>query len=131
MLLIDSSVWIDFFNGKPTTQTLYLRDDAERDQILLGDLILCEVLQGFKNEKDHKAARELLLSFAYQNMVGQQIALQSVDYFRYLRQQGVTVRKTIDVLIATFCIVNEHELLHADRDFDMIEKYLPLKVKHP
>ncbi len=131
MLLVDSSVWIDFFNGKATAQTLHLRDEVNRDKILLGDLILCEVLQGFKNDKDYRAARELLLSFTYQNIVGQQIALQSADYFRYLRQQGVTVRKTIDVLIASFCIVHEHELLHSDRDFDMIEKHLPLKVKHP
>lgn len=131
MLLVDSSVWIDFCNGKATAQTLHLRDEVNREKILLGDLILCEVLQGFKNDKDYKAARELLLSFTYQNIVGQQIALQSADHFRYLRQQGVTVRKTIDVLIASFCIVHEHELLHSDRDFDMIEKHLPLKVKHP
>lgn len=130
MLLIDSSVWIDFFNGKPTPQTLYLRDEVERHEILLGDLILCEVLQGFRAESDFLNARQLLLSFPCQNLTGVALALQTAQNYRYLRTKGVTVRKTIDMMIATFCIENQHELLHADRDFEVIEQYLSLSVRH-
>ena len=131
MLLIDSSVWIDYFNGKETAQTLFLRDDAPRDQILIGDLILCEVLQGFKHKKHFENAKKLLLSFAYQDMVGSKIALKSAENYRQLRSSGITIRKTIDVIIATFCIENKHQLLHSDRDFDAIEINLPLQVYHP
>jgi predicted nucleic acid-binding protein len=131
MLLVDSSVWIDFFNGKSTLQTLYLRDEVERHEILLGDLILCEILQGFRSESDFQKVRQLLLNFPCQNLVGSTVALQAAQNYRYLRTQGVTVRKTIDMMIATFCMENQHELLHADRDFEIIEQYLPLSVKHP
>jgi predicted nucleic acid-binding protein len=131
MLLIDSSVWIDFFNGKQTVETLYLRDQANQREILLGDLILCEVLQGFRFEKDFIKAHQLLLSFPCHNISGKELALQTAQNYRYLRAKGVTVRKTIDMMIATFCIENKHELLHSDRDFDVIEQYLPLLVKHP
>lgn len=131
MLVIDSSVWIDYFNGKETPQALFLRDDAPRDQILIGDLILCEVLQGFKHQKHFEKAKELLLSFAYQDMVGSKIALKSAENYRQLRSSGITIRKTIDVIIATFCIENKHQLLHSDRDFDAIELNLPLQVYHP
>ncbi|WP_069473710.1 type II toxin-antitoxin system VapC family toxin [Candidatus Marithrix sp. Canyon 246] len=131
MLVVDSSVWIDYFNGKETPQTLFLRDDAPRDQILVGDLILCEVLQGFKHQKHFENAKKLLFSFAYQDMAGSKIALKSAENYRQLRSRGVTIRKTIDVIIATFCIQNEHQLLHSDRDFDAIETNLPLQVYHP
>jgi len=131
MLLVDSSVWIDFFNGKVTRQTLYLRDEVKRHEILLDDLILCEVLQGFRSESDFLKARQLLLSFPCQNISGQMLALQTAQNYRYLRTKGVTVRKTIDMMIATFCIENHHELLHADRDFEVIEQYLLLLVRHP
>lgn len=130
MLLVDSSVWIDFFNGQPTQQTLYLRDEVDRQEILLGDLILCEVLQGFRLESDFMNARQLLLSFPCQNLTGQVLALKAAQNYRYLRANGVTVRKTIDLLIATFCIENQHELLHADRDFDVVEQHLSLPVRH-
>jgi hypothetical protein len=124
-------VWIDFFNGKVTLQTLYLRDEVKRHEILLGDLILCEVLQGFRSESEFLKARQLLLSFPCQNISGQVLALQTAQNYRYLRTKGITVRKTIDMMIATFCIENHHELLHADRDFEVIEQYLPLLVRHP
>lgn len=131
MLLVDSSVRIDFFNGKSTIQALYLRDHADRSQIATGDLILCEVLQGFRSEHDFKATQELLLSFHYHDMVGKVVALQSAENYRYLRQRGITVRKTIDMLIATFCISHGLQLLHADRDFDALEEHLGLQVAHP
>ncbi|OQW87367.1 MAG: VapC toxin family PIN domain ribonuclease [Thiotrichaceae bacterium IS1] len=122
---------MDFFNGKVTLQTLYLRDEVKRHEILLGDLILCEVLQGFRSDSEFLKARQLLLSFPCQNISGPVLALQTAQNYRYLRTKGVTVRKTIDMMIATFCIENHHELLHADRDFEVIEQYLPLLVRHP
>ncbi len=131
MLLVDSSVWMDFFNGQPTRQTLYLRDEVDRQEILLGDLILCEVLPGFRLESDFMNARQLLLSFPGQNLTGQVLALKAAQNYHYLRANGVTVRKTIDLIIATFCIENQHELLHADRDFDVVEQHLSLPVRHP
>jgi predicted nucleic acid-binding protein len=89
------------------------------------------VLQGFKSDRDYQETREILLSFTQQEMINQTIALQSADYYRYLRSKGITIRKTIDMLIATFCITNKHELFHADRDFDAIKQHLPLQVRNP
>jgi len=131
MILIDSSVWIDFFNGKITTQTVYLRDYANRSEIATGDLVLCEVLQGFRSNTDYQAAHELLLDFQFYNLGGKVIALQAAQNYRQLRQQGITVRKTIDMLIATFCINQGFQLLHSDRDFDVMEEHLGLRVVHP
>lgn len=128
MMVVDSSVWIDYFNGQSTPQTLYLRDQADRGRIVVGDLILCEVLQGFRRDQDVQTARELLLGFQYRELVGQQVALDAALHYRTLRARGVTVRKTIDMLIATFCLRNDFELLHADRDFDPMETYLGLRV---
>ncbi|EXJ16323.1 type II toxin-antitoxin system VapC family toxin [Imhoffiella purpurea] len=128
MMVVDSSVWIDYFNGQPTPQTRYLRDRAERSQIVVGDLILCEVLQGFRRDRDVRTARELLLGFQYRELVGQQVALEAAGHYRTLRTKGVTARKTIDMLIATFCLRNNFALLHADRDFDPIEAHLGLQV---
>ena len=119
-----------FFNGKISNQTLYLRDKVDRNTLLVGDIILCEVLQGFRQNKDFNSARQLLLSFSQCDMSNQTIALASADNYRYLRTKGITVRKTIDMLIATFCIQNKYQLLHTDKDFDVIEKYLPLDVYH-
>jgi len=128
MMLVDSSVWIDYFNGEATAQTLFLRDKADRRQIIVGDLILCEVLQGFRSDKDVQSARALLLGFHYRELVGQEVALEAARHYRALRVQGVTVRKTIDMLIGTYCLLNDLELLHADRDFDAMETHLGLRV---
>lgn len=128
MIVVDSSVWINYFNGKVTPQTLYLRDRANRKEIIVGDLILCEVLQGFRNNKDFDAARSLLLSFKFREIVGQTVALESVKNYRLLRERGITIRKTIDVLIGTFCIVNDFYLLHTDSDFDPMKIHLGLRV---
>ncbi len=127
-MVVDSSVWIDFFNGRETQQSVYLRDLADRARIVVGDLILCEVLQGFRQEKDFQSTRELLLSFHYRDMVGQVVALEAARHYRTLRGRGITVRKTIDVLIGTFCLMNDFELLHDDRDFDPMETHLGLRV---
>lgn len=131
MMLVDSSVWIGYFNGTATPQTHFLRDMLDRDEILVGDLILCEVLQGFRHDKHAAAARELMLGFHYRNIGGRDVALRAADMYRALRAQGVTVRKTIDVLIGSFCILNGVRLLHDDRDFDVLEERAGLSVMHP
>ncbi len=128
MIVVDSSVWIDYFNGKITPKTNWLDSALGNQPILIGDLILTEVLQGFQSDKDFNKAKNLLLSFPVFEMLGQEVALKSALNYRYLRKKGVTIRKTIDVIIGTFCIHNAFSLLHDDRDFTPLEKYLRLKV---
>ncbi len=130
-LLVDSSVWIDYFNGEQTSETDYLDRSLGHREIVVGDLVLAEVLGGFRREEDFERARDALLKFPVLAMVGADIALKSAHHFRYLRARGVTVRKTIDSLIATFCTEHDLELLHSDRDFDAFEDHLGLKVVHP
>ncbi len=128
MIVVDSSVWIDYFNGNLTPQTNWLDSALGNEPILIGDLILTEVLQGFQSDKDFKKTKGLLLSFPLVEMLGQEVALKSASNYRYLRKKGVTIRKTIDVIIGTFCIHNAFSLLHDDRDFTPLEKHLHLKV---
>lgn len=131
MLIVDSTIWIDYFNGLVTPQTDYLHNMLDKTPILIGDLILAEVLQGFRQDADFEKARRMLDKFLQVTMVNPALALQSARNYRSLRQKGITVRKTIDSLIAAYCIENDHELLHNDNDFDGYEKYLGLKVVHP
>ncbi len=131
MILADSSVWIDYFNGRPTWQTDLLDASLSSMPVIMGDLILTEVLQGFKSDKDFRTARMFLEALPFRQMGGYQIALQSARNYRKLRKTGVTVRKTIDVIIATFCIVEGLTLLHDDRDFDPIAFHFPLKTAIP
>ncbi len=128
MMVVDSSVWIDYFNGKITKQTNLLHSLLGNELIVVGDLILTEVLQGFQNDKDFKKAGELLDSLIFRQMLGKELAVKSAKNYRRLRKKGVTVRKTIDVIIATFCIANNLPLLHSDRDFNPMQKHLNLKV---
>jgi predicted nucleic acid-binding protein len=131
MLVVDSTVWIDFFNGVDTPQTDYLNEIADQTPIVIGDLILAEVLQGFRDDSDFEKARRAFGKYIQTEMVNPELALQSARNYRMLRRKGVTVRKTIDSLIATYCIENEHTLLHNDRDFDAYEKHLGLRVANP
>jgi predicted nucleic acid-binding protein len=131
MLVVDSTVWIDYFNGVVSRQTDHLHRMADQTPILVGDLILAEVLQGFRDDADFEEARQALGKFVQVDMVNPGLALQSARNFRLLRRKGVTVRKTIDSLIATYCIENEHDLLHKDSDFDGYELHLGLRVIHP
>jgi predicted nucleic acid-binding protein len=131
MLVIDTTVWIDYFNGVENPQTDYLYNMLDKTPILVGDLILAEVLQGFRYDADFEKARGALGRFLQVNMVNSALALQSARNYRLLRQNGVTVRKTMDSLIATYCIENDHELLHNDNDFGGYEKHLGLRVTHP
>jgi len=128
MIVVDSSVWIDFFNGKRTSQTDWLDSALGNTPILMGDLILAEVLQGFQSERDFRIAGDLLSRLPFMPMVGQALALESALNYRLLRKKGVTVRKTIDVMIGTFCIHHRFPLLHDDRDFDPMAKILGLEV---
>ncbi len=130
-LLIDSSVWIAYFNGVISAQTDYLHRVLAQEPLLVGDLILAEVLQGFRHQKDFERARQAMTVFTIAPMVGTEIAIKSALNYRTLRAKGITIRKTIDCLIATFCIENRHTLLHLDRDFDMFEQHLSLRVYHP
>lgn len=131
MLLIDSSVWIDYFNGVTSPQTNYLHEALTQQEILVGDVILAEVLRGFRRDADFEAARQALSRFRQAAMLDPVLAVRSAQNHRELRRRGVTVRKTIDCFIATFAIERGHALLHADRDFDPFERYLGLRVVHP
>ncbi len=128
MIVVDSSVWIDYFNGAPSAAAARLDGVLGKKRLLTGDLIIVEVLQGFRSDKEHAAARLVLERLPFESMVGKDIAIAAAANYRALRKKGVAPRKTIDVLIATFCIENGHALLHADRDFDAIEKHLGLKT---
>ena len=128
MILVDSSVWIDYFRGTNTPQTEKLDTLLGREFLVIGDLILTEVLQGFADERDFNKVRKMLTSLAVVELGGLEIAVQAARNFRRLRVLGVTVRKTIDTLIATWCIESEYHLLHDDRDFDPFAKHLGLRV---
>jgi len=128
MVLVDTSVWVDYFNGLETPRTDRLDQLLGSGRLLTGDLILAELLQGFAKDADYRTARRLLLELPCAELVGRDNALRAADYYRRLRKQGVTVRKTIDVLIGTYCIQHRHELLHADRDFDSMQRHLGLRV---
>ncbi|HKY55691.1 MAG TPA: PIN domain nuclease [Anaerolineales bacterium] len=131
MLVVDTTVWVDYFNGVENPQTDYLHAVLNQTPIIIGDLILAEVLQGFRYDPDFESVRRVLGRYIQVNMVSRALAVQSARNYRVLRQKGVTVRKTIDSLIATYCIENNHELLHNDSDFDGYEKHLGLRVVHP
>jgi predicted nucleic acid-binding protein len=128
MILVDSSVWIDYFNGRQTAQTDWLDSALGKVPIVIGDLILTEVLQGFQSERDFRIARDILLRIPFMPMGGKELARESARNYRLLRKKGVTVRKTIDVMIGTFCIYHRIPLLHDDRDFDPMVKHLGLEV---
>ncbi|MFZ4619819.1 MAG: type II toxin-antitoxin system VapC family toxin [Bacteroidota bacterium] len=128
MIFVDSSVLIDYFNGVESWQTEILHSVLGAEVVVIGDYILAEVLQGFRNDKDFQKARNILQAFPCFDICGQSIALKSADNFRKLRKRGVTIRKTIDIVIATFCIEHDFTLLHNDKDFIPCEKHLHLKT---
>lgn len=126
MILVDSSVWIDYFRGTATPQADRLDSLLGAELIAIGDLILTEVLQGFDSERDFSLAARLLTSLFIVDLAGRDIALQAAKNFRALRARGVTVRKTIDAIIATRCIESRLPLLYSDRDFDPFVEHLGL-----
>ena len=128
MILVDSSVWIDYFKGTITPQTEKLDALLGREPLAIGDLILTETLQGFTEDRDFNAARKMLTSLVVVELGGQEVAIRAAKNFRALRVLGVTVRKTIDTVIATRCVESGYDLLHSDRDFDPFAKHLGLRV---
>jgi len=131
MILVDSSVWIAYFNGQNNWQSDLLDKILSNEPILIGDLILTEVLQGFRINSDFNKAKEFLDTLEFIRIGGYRIAVQSATNYRLLRKKGITVRKTIDVMIGTYCIENEITLLHDDHDFNPIEQILGLNVLSP
>ena len=131
MILVDSSVWIDYFRGTTTPQTEKLDSLLGLELIATGDLILTEVLQGFVSERDFNQAKKLMTSLVIVDLAGQNMAIQAAKNFRALRTLGITVRKTIDTLIATYCIESGLPLLYSDRDFDPFVKHLDLRSVLP
>jgi predicted nucleic acid-binding protein len=127
VILVDSSVWVDYFRGVETAEADKLDTFLGVEQIVTGDLILTEVLQGFISEREFNQGRKLLASLPMIPLVGEEIAVQAARNFRKLRTLGITIRKTIDTLIATSCIEKELTLLYSDRDFDPFVEHLGLR----
>jgi len=128
MVVVDTSVWIDYFNGVETRQACCL-DQLLGERILaIGDLVLAELLQGFASDADARQAMELLEPLEFVEMAGRDVAIESARNYRRLRRKGATVRKTMDMLIGTYCLMNDHELLHDDRDFDVMARHLGLRI---
>jgi len=128
MVVADTIVWIDYVHGLIAPHTNALDYELLHNRVITGDLLIAEFLQGFRNDKDFEAAKEIMDSLIYCDMLGKDIALKSAENFRLMRKNGVTIRKTADIIIGTFCIEHDLSLLHNDRDFEPMEKYLGLRV---
>ena len=128
MVVVDTSVWIDFVRGIDTPYTNALDFELLHNHVITGDLLITEFLQGFRTDRDFEAAKEIMESLIYCDMLGKDIALKSAANFRFLRKNGITIRRTTDIIIGTFCIEHELPLLHNDKDFEPMEKYLGLRV---
>jgi predicted nucleic acid-binding protein len=131
MVIVDTTVWIDYLRGTDNPETFWLDQELTRQRLGLTDLILCEVLQGVREHSMFAQVRDELLTFHLFETGGKELAIASALNYRSLREQGYIVRRTIDSLIATFCVQAGHELLHRDRDFDAFERALGLRVVHP
>jgi predicted nucleic acid-binding protein len=127
MIMVDSSVWIDFFNGKECPEIHYLDSILGVKPIVIGDNILTEVLQGFRGDKEYEKAKQLLMALPLFQLSNKALAVKSADNYRALRKKGITVRKTIDTIIATYCIEQDTQLLFTDRDFLPFVELLGLK----
>ncbi len=128
MIVVDTSVWVDYFNDSITPESDALDEALGQQEIILGDIILTEVLQGFREDDHFVRARRLLQPFPVVTMLGSALAVSSAEHYRVLRKRGVTIRKTIDVIIGTYCIAYGLPLLYADRDFDVMVRYLGLQA---
>jgi predicted nucleic acid-binding protein len=131
MIIVDTTVWVDYLSGRVNGETDYLDRELSRQRLGLTDLILCETLQGVSDERSFTRVLQELRKFELFETGGEEMAILAARNFRRLRQHGRTVRKTIDCLIATFCLHHGHSLLHRDRDFDHFEQVLGLTVIHP
>ena len=127
MVFVDSSVWIDYFNGVETPECEFLDRLLGREPVAIGDLVLAEVLQGFHADADFRTARELMTALTVYELLGPARAVRVAGNYRSLRRKGITVRKTTDAVIATFCIEENLPLLYSDRDFDPFVEHLGLQ----
>lgn len=128
MIVADSSVWIDFFRDVANEQVELLVHAIPRERIVLGDLILCEVLRGLRTSRDVILVEDYFAAFDVVDMGGARLARRAAANYRTLREQGITIRKTVDLLIASWCLDNDARLLHRDRDFDPFERVFGLRV---
>jgi predicted nucleic acid-binding protein len=131
VVIVDTTVWIDYLQGLHNPETDWLHAELDRQRLGLTDVILCEVLQGVRDDVTARAVERKLLTLEVFQTGGVDLAREAAQNYRTLRGRGHTVRKTIDCLIATFCLREQHSLLHRDRDFDPFEKFLELSVIHP
>lgn len=131
MVIVDATVWVDYFHGTSNPETEWLHAELDRQRLGLTDVILCEVLQGVRDEFAAKDVERQLLKLEVFEAGGVNLATEAARNYRTLRGRGHTIRKTIACLIATFCIREQHSLLHRDRDFDPFERFLELSVIHP
>lgn len=131
MVIVDTTVWVDYLRGARNPETEWLDRQADQQRLGLTDLILCEVLEGIRSDQQFNRVRAELLKFQLFETGGEQLGIAAARNFRRIRERGRTVRKTIDCLIATFCLANAHTLLHRDRHFDAFEQHLGLAVLHP
>jgi hypothetical protein len=131
MVIVDTTVWVNYLGGTETPETIWLDRSLTTTPMALTDLILCKVLQGIRSDRRFTETRRDLLRFEFFPTGGTEMAVAAARNYRALRSKGLTVRKTIDCLIATFCLIQAHELLHRDADYDAFERYLGLAVIHP
>jgi predicted nucleic acid-binding protein len=131
MVIVDTTVWIDYLANRRNPEAEWLDLEIERQRIGLTDMVLCEVLQGVRGDSVFRQVKNTMMKFEVLDTGGLELAIASAENYRVLRANGITVRKTIDCVIATFCIEKGHELLHRDRDFEPFERYLGLQVIHP
>jgi len=130
MVIVDTTVWIDYLGGIPNAETEWLDREMPLQRIGLTDMILCEVLQGIRDAREFRRIRDQLLAFDIFSTGGTENAIATAENCRTLRQHGYTIRKTVDCWIATFCLMSSNQLLHRDRDFDPFENVLGLQVVH-
>ncbi len=128
MTVVDTSAWIDYFRGLDAPHTRAVDRALQADRVVVGDLILAEFLQGFREDRDFERATELMNRLEYHDFVGREVALAAAAVYRSLRKRGITVRKTIDMLIGTWCLMHGCPLIHNDRDFDLLETHFGLIV---
>lgn len=131
MVIVDTSVWVDFLNAVTNPETEWLDLHMDHERIGLTTIILMEVVQGLSDDREAAAVHSELLKFEIIEMHDISLAVEAARHYRVMRQTGRTVRKTVDLLIATYCIQQDHSLLHRDRDFDVFEQLLGLSVIHP
>jgi hypothetical protein len=131
VIIVDTTVWVDYLRGTRNPETEWLETEADRKRLGLTDLILCEVLEGVRDEQEFGLVQSELERFELFETGGEELAIAAARNYGRIREEGRTVRKTIDCLIATFCMAHGHALLHRNRDFDAFEQILGLAVIHP